>query len=591
MEITFDQLSTLLIIAVLIVGLYKEIARPIVLFGLAASALLILGVIDSRDMLSGFANEQVAVIILLLIISSIIQKAKLLELWLDKLFAKADSYGKFIRKLLPFSALISGFLNNTPIVAAFIPYVFSWGKRNGISPSKVLLPLSFAAILGGTMTLIGTSTNLIVNGLAQEYGFEGFNVFDFVWVGVPVVIIGIIYMAVFGYKILPANTDAIDSLKDSTKDYLVETKVKPGSRLIDKTVKEADLRSLNGLYLVEIVRGDRLIGPVKPTQNIREGDSLIFAGNTESIPELLNSDYGLTLPVLKDIPRQELIKMVEAVVSYNSRLVGKKVRETDFRGRFDAAIVGVQRHGERLSGKIGDMELQTGDLLVLMTGKDFDKRINRREFNVLSRVKKIDNVEPKKAWMITLGAVLAILLAVFEVMSLFKLLLIYVAVALILRWVRPGELQRSLDLNLAFIAALSLAIGIAMEKSGSAQLIANGLSSVMGNFGPVGVMIGIYLLTNLLTEFITNVAAATLALPIALSLSSAMGLPAEPFIFTVAYAASFSFLSPIGYQTNLMVYGPGGYKFSDYLKFGFPLTIICFVLTIGILAFKYDLWL
>ncbi|MFY0674344.1 MAG: SLC13 family permease [Bacteroidia bacterium] len=591
MEITFDQISTLSIILILIVGLYKETARPIVLFGLAASALLILGVIDSSDMLSGFSNEQVAVIILLLIISSIIQKAKLLELWLDKLFANADSYGKFIRKLLPFSALVSGFLNNTPIVAAFIPYVFSWGKRNGVAPSRVLLPLSFAAILGGTMTLIGTSTNLIVNGLAQEYGFVGFNVFDFVWVGIPVVIIGIVYMSTIGFKILPSNTDAIDSLKTSTKDYLVETKVKPGSRLIDKTVEEADLRSLNGLYLVEIVRGNRLIGPVKPTQNIREGDALIFAGNTDSIPDLLNSDFGLTLPVLKDIPQQELINMVEAVVSYNSRLVGKKVRETDFRGRFDAAIVGVQRHGERLSGKIGEMVLQTGDLLVLMTGKDFGKRINRREFNVLSRIKQIDNIDSKKAWMITLGAVLAILLAVFEVMSLFKLLLLYVAFALILKWVRPGELQRSLDLNLAFIAALSLAIGLAMEKSGSALLIANGLSTVMGGFGPVGVLIGIYLLTNLLTEFITNVAAATLALPIALSLSNAMGLQAEPFIFTVAYAASFSFLSPIGYQTNLMVYGPGGYKFSDYLKFGFPLTLICFVLTIVILAYKYDLWL
>ncbi|MGB0431791.1 MAG: SLC13 family permease, partial [Bacteroidia bacterium] len=363
-----------------------------------------------------------------------------------------------------------------------------------------------------------------------------------------------------------------------------------GSLLINKTVEEANLRSLNGLYLVEIVRGNRLIGPVKPSQNIRENDYLIFAGNTESIPELLSSNFGLSLPELKDITQQELINMVEAVVSYNSRLVGKKVRDTDFRGRFDAAIVGVQRHGERLSGKIGDMVLQTGDLLVLMTGKDFAKRINRKEFNVLSRVAQIDNLDTKKGWMITIGAILAIVLSVFKVLSLFKLLLIYVAISILLKWVRPREIQRGLDLNLAFIAALSLAIGVAMQKSGTAELIANAMSSIMGGFGAVGMLICIYLLTNLLTEFVTNVAAATLALPIALTLSARLGVDPEPFIFAVAFAASFSFLSPIGYQTNLMVYGPGGYKFSDYLKFGFPLTIICFVLTIGILATKFGLW-
>jgi di/tricarboxylate transporter len=363
----------------------------------------------------------------------------------------------------------------------------------------------------------------------------------------------------------------------------------PGSALINKTVEEADLRSLKGLFLVEIVRGDRLIGPVKPTQNIRENDFLIFAGNTESIPELLNSDMGLKLPVLRDISKQELINLVETVVSYNSNLAGKKVKETDFRGKFDAAIVGVHRNGEHLSGKIGDIVLLVGDLLVLMTGKDFKKRVNPKAFYVLSRVKEIPNLNRRKGWAMTIGAVLAILLSVFGFLSLFKLLLLYIAIAFLLKWVKPGEIQRSLDLNLAFIAALSLAIGLAMEKSGTALLIADSITSIMGGLGPIGILIGVYFLTNLLTEFVTNVAAATLTLPIAISLATGMGLNIEPFILCVAYAASFSFLTPIGYQTNLMVYGPGGYKFSDFFKFGLPLSIICFVLTIGILVFKYNM--
>ncbi|MBI1183221.1 SLC13 family permease [bacterium] len=584
------QLITLAVLVLLILGLFREWTKPAILFGIAGAALLLTEVIDAKDLLSGFANEQIAVIILLLIVSAVIEKARLMEHWLNQLFSKANTQSKFIRRLVPFAAFISGFLNNTPIVAAFIPYVFSWGKKNGVPPSKVLIPLSYAAIIGGTLTLIGTSTNLIVNGLAQEYGYEGFNIFEFTWVGLPIVLLGTLYMVVFSNKLLPAYGDAIDSVNRNTKEYLVETQVKPNSVLIDKTVADADLRSLKGLFLVEIIRGNRKIGPVKPTQNIREGDHLIFAGDTQSLPELLNTNLGLELPKLRDIPKQELIELVEAVVSYNSQLAGRKVRDTDFRGRYDAAIVGIHRNGEHLTGKIGDMVLENGDLLVLMAGKDFRKRLNDKAFYLISRVKEIPNIDRKKGWLITISALLVILLSAFKVLSLFKLLLLYIAISVVLKWIKPNELQRSLDLNLAFIAALSLAIGLAMEKSGTAQLIANSLNSVLGGFGAVGILVGIYLLTNVLTEFVTNVAAATLALPIAISLATTAGLPVQPYILCVAYAASFSFLSPIGYQTNLMVYGPGSYKFGDYFKFGLPLTLICFVVTIAGLSLRFNLF-
>lgn len=590
MPISLQHIGTVAILLMMILALYKEWWKPVIVFGIGATLFVFTGAITTKELLSGFANEQVAVIILLLIVSSIIEKAKLLEHGLNTVFAGANTYQKFIRRLVPFTAVISGFLNNTPVVASFIPYVFTWGKKNGISPSKVLMPLSFAAILGGTMTLIGTSTNLIVNGLVQERGFEGFELFDFTFIGLPLVVVGVLYMMVFGDRLLPNHGDPLDSFKSSTKEYLVETRVVPGSPLIDKTVAESDMRSLNGLFLVEIIRGTRIIGPVKPTQNIREGDHLIFAGDTEDIPSLMNSQLGLELPALKEIREQELIQVVEAVLSYNSMLAGKKVRETDFRGTYDAAIVAIHRNGEKLSGKIGDIVLQNGDLLVLMTGKDFQKRINRKAFYLLSAVKEIPNINPLKSWTITLSALLAIILAAFKVLSLFKLLLIYVAISLVLKWIRPGELQRSLDLNLAFIAALSLAVGKAMENSGTAALIADALSNTLGVYGPIGILVGIYVLTNVLTEFVTNVAAATLGLPIALNLATAMQLPIEPFVLCVAFAASFSFLSPIGYQTNLMVFGPGGYRFKDFIRFGAPLSVLCLLVTISLLVFKYELF-
>lgn len=589
MSVSLEHIGTVAILLTMILALYKEWWKPVIVFGIGATLFVFLGSISTKELLAGFANEQVAVIILLLIVSSIIEKAKLLEHGLNTVFAGANSYQKFIRRLVPFTAAISGFLNNTPVVASFIPYVFTWGKKNGIAPSKVLMPLSFAAILGGTMTLIGTSTNLIVNGLAQERGFEGFELFDFTFIGLPLVVVGVLYMMFVGNRLLPNHGDPLESFKNRTKEYLVETRVVKGSPLIDRTVAESDMRSLNGLFLVEIIRGKRIIGPVKPTQNIREGDHLIFAGDTEDIPGLLSSQLGLELPALKEIREQELIQVVEAVLSYNSILAGKKVRETDFRGTYDAAIVAIHRNGEKLSGKIGDIVLENGDLLVLMTGKDFRKRINPKAFYLLSEVKQIPNINTGKSWTITLSALLAIVLAAFKVLSLFKLLLIYVAVSLLLKWIRPGELQRSLDLNLAFIAALSLAVGKAMENSGTASLIAEGMASVLGHYGPVGILVGIYLLTNVLTEFVTNVAAATLGLPIALSLAYSLQLPIEPFVLCVAFAASFSFLSPIGYQTNLMVFGPGGYRFRDFIRFGAPLSLLCLVVTISLLVLKYDL--
>lgn len=586
----YQALITAAIMLIMVVSLYRNWVKPFVAFGGAVCVFLLFNVLTPQEALSGFANENVAVIILLLIASSLIRKAGIIDHGLNVVFRNTQNPRQFLAKMMAFVSVVSGFLNNTPIVAAFMPYVFTWAKRNKVSPSKLLLPLSYAAILGGMLTLIGTSTNLIVNGLAKEHGFEGFSLFDFAFIGMPLVLVGGLYLWLFGNRILPEVRDALDSFTDGSREYVVEAMVQKGSSLADRTVSDAQLRNLKGLFLVEIVRGDRQIGPVRPSQNIREGDHLIFAGDTETIPELLNSNLGLELPKLRDIPKQEHIDVVEAVIAPNSVLVGKKVKDTNFRGAFDAAIVGVHRNGERLTGKIGDLELKTGDLLVLMTGRDFKKRIDHKSFYVLSRIQEISNLDKKKAWGLTLGAATAILVSALGIISLFKALVLFITLSLVFKLVRPGEIQRNLDVNLAVIAALAISVGCAMSNSGLATLVGNSITSVAGTLGPIGLICVVYIITNVLTEFVTNVAAATITLPIAITIANDLHLDIEPFILTVAFAASASFLTPIGYQTNLMVFGPGGYKFKDYLKLGFPLTIICMTLVVTILAITYKLY-
>lgn len=590
LQIDISQWVTGLVIIAMVVALFRDLMKPVVVFGAAICVLLLFNVVDAKQALNGFSNENVAVIILLLVISSIIKKAGLIEIGLNRLFKGANTYKRFSFRMVAFVSGVSGFLNNTPIVATFIPYVFTWAKKNKIAPSKLLIPLSYAAIMGGMLTLIGTSTNLIVNGLAKEYGFRGFGIFDFAFVGLPIVIIGGAYILLLGNRWLPNLSDPLEGYDLESREFLVETHVRADSILVDKTVQAAELRNLKGLFLVEIIRGKRQIGPVKPSQNIRAHDTLIFVGDTETLPELISSNLGLELPKLRDIPSQEHIEMMEAVITPNSPLAGKKVRSTDFRGVYDAAIVGVHRNGERLQGKIGDVELQAGDLLVVMAGRDFRKRVDGKAFYLLSKIRNIDNQPKTKSWILTGGALLAILLSAIGVVSLFKGLLIFIVLSILFNFIKPQEIQRSIDLNLAVIAALSIGVGHAMTESGLAAEIAGIIQWIAGSGGTLALIITLYLVTNLLTEFITNVAAASITLPIAINVAQNMGVDIEPYVFTVAFAASASFLTPIGYQTNLMVLGPGGYKFKHYFMFGLPLSIICLLIVITILGLRYQLF-
>jgi di/tricarboxylate transporter len=590
--ITFDLIVVFIVIIFILVSLYIELIGTTFTFVIAVVTLGFFGILTPREILSGFANEQIAIILLLLILGDIIRQKAIVEILFDRVFRSARSYRGFLSRMTILIAGFSAFLNNTPLVAVMMPYVRNWCKRNDISPSKFLMPLSYAAILGGCATLIGTSTNLIVNGMVVDQKIipelKSINIFEFAYVGVPMILIGFLYLLFFGEKLLPANEDLLNGFSNNNREYLVEAEIRKDSQLIGKTVEEAGLRNLKGLFLVEIIRRSFKISSVKPNVILQQDDLLLFAGDTETIAEMVNSDLGLRLPSVGMMLKKKETEVVEIVISHNSTLINKTVKEIRFRAKFDAAVIAVHRNGERISGKIGEIVIKAGDVLLLFAGADFVSRSsNTQDFYFISKVKDFQKLEAYKTWTLLGGTVLTILLAALNIVSLFMGLVVLIMIVLAMKITNPKELYKAVDYNLAMIIALSLALGTAMIKSGAADLIADLVITVFMPLGKIGLLSGIYLITAFLAAYITNKAAVAIIFPISLTMAANLNLPPLPFVLVVSFAAAANFMTPHGYQTNLMVYGPGGYSFKDFFRVGFPLTIIYMIVTVTILILKY----
>ena len=590
--ITFDIIIVFIVLLFILISLYKEILGATFTFVVAVVTLGFFGILTPKEILSGFANEQIFVIILLLLIGDIIKRTGILEVIFDRLFQKANTMKGFMGRMMLLISTFSAFLNNTPLVAIMMPYVNGWSERNNISPSKLLMPLSFAAILGGCATLIGTSTNLIVSSMTADQTIiedvHQLNIFDFSIVGVPMIIIGLLFLYFYSNKLLPARKDAMSDFSSNSREYLVEAQVRKNSPLIGKTIEEAELRNLKGLFLVEILRQNYRIKAVSPDVMLQQDDILIFAGDTRTIAEMVNSKSGLTLPSVGMMYKKKKAEVVEIVISQNSSLINKTVKEVRFRAKYDAAVIAVHRNGEKISGKIGEIELKPGDVLLLYTGEDFVSRTaHTHDFYFISKVRDFRKVEGYKVAVIFGGLITAIILSAFHIVSLFMGLLVIILAAFILKIANPKDLPKAIDYDLALIIVLSLALGIAMQKSGAAELIADLVISVFMPFGKVGLLFGIYLITAFLGAYIGNKAAVALVFPISLTMAANLDLPAMPFILVVSFAAAANFMTPVGYQTNLMVYGPGGYSFKDFFRLGFPLTIIYMFVTIAILRIMY----
>jgi di/tricarboxylate transporter len=448
----------------------------------------------------------------------------------------------------------------------------------------LLIPLSYFAIFGGTCTLIGTSTNLVVDGLMQQHGLRGIGLFEIGAVGIPYALVGYVYILTIGKNLLPDRKELLEQLEETRRDYLLEMLVRPECRLIGLTVQEAGLRSLPALFLIEIERGSELFGPVAPDEVVLAGDRLVFTGVVSSIIELekipgLVPAVDPTYDVATSAARGR--RMCEAVVSVSSPLVGRSIRDADFRATYGAAVVAVHRGGSRVEKKVGDIKLRPGDTLLLQTGSHFVRaHRNNPAFYLVSAISDWRPLRRDRAWIASLIFLALIVLMSVQFVSTAVISIVAAVSMVAMGCISSGDARRSIEWQVLITIASAFAIGSALENTGVATAFAEVLLGYTTVWGPLAALATVYFLVSLFTELITNNAAAVLMFPICLEIARVGNLDSRPFMMTLVLAASASFLTPIGYQTNMMIYGPGGYRFSDFLKVGAPLKLLFFGVTL-----------
>ena len=589
MDLSFSQAYVGVVVIFLILSLYREWFNPALTFFIAVVALLVGRIITPAEVLQGLSNQQIIIIFLLVLVTAGIRMIFGSEAF-SRLFNPGLSPKAFLLRMMVTVSSLSSVLNNTPIVAFMIPYVKDWARKTGNPASKFLIPLSFATILGGMITVIGTSTNLVLNGLVQQYDLPLLGFRDFFYLGVTVSITGGLYLYFIGYRLLPSNLNEIDALRENLKEYIIETEISTGSALVGKSVKEAGLRNLQDVFLVEIIRDDKVISPVSPDEVLQEGDALFFSGNTQSIYQLIKEDNGLSVPEDGNPEPDEHFNFVEAVIPANSELIGVRIRDSDFRKKFHASIIAIHRNGKRVPGKVGEMDLAGGDFLLLLAGDHRENGTNHeKDLFFLSVPKKVKTEKSKNLKVVGVLSVVLLVVGVLGYLPLFHVTLIIMSALVFCGVLSLTEIRRELDLSLLLILVCSLAVGVALEKSGTADTIASVLVNAVKVAGPVAVLASLFLVTTLLTALITNAAAVSIVFPVAMSVAEQLDLSYTPFFVAIAFAASGDFMTPIGYQTNLMVYGPGGYTFRDFFKVGSPLTLMYTILCIVFISYFYNL--
>ncbi len=572
------------VVVLILVALAKNLAPTDWLFVGGSAFLAACGVITPTEALSGFSNPGMLTVAALFVVSAGLRDTGILDFVGQRILGGARRWGTALWRLTGLTLPLSAFLNNTPIVAMMMPIVIDWCRRNSISPSRLLIPLSFLTIFGGTCTLIGTSTNLVVNGLMLENKIPGMHLFEIAWVGVPYALIGIAYLFLFGPRLLPDRRELLDQLGESRREYITEMRIESGCALGGKTVEDSSLRGLQGLFLIEIDRNGETIAPVRPDHILQHGDRLVFAGIVSSMVELeripgLSPIADPNYEVQPNLQRGR--RLWEAVVSETSPLVGKTLREADFRATYGAAVLAVHRGGHRMRQKLGDIRIRPGDTMLLLAARHFRRAFrNDPAFYLISDVREWRPLRTDRAW---LAVAIFVALVVTMTCGLLPIEIgaILAAIAMVgARCISSSDARRSIDWQVLLTIAAAFGIGTALQKSGAAAAITSAMFAGIQGWGPHVALAIVFLLGTLVTALITNNAAAVLIFPFCLEIAAEYKCDSRPFIMALVLAASASFLTPIGYQTNMMVYGPGGYKFTDFLKIGIPLTILLWIVAV-----------
>ena len=570
---------TITLLIIMTVLLIKEVAdMSMVIFGTLV-VFLIIGIVSPSEAFSGFSNQGTLTIGFLYVMAYAIQSTGILNRIGSQLLGKPEEphYKRLLRLLYPI-ATASTVTNNTPIVAMMIPMVKRWCQRHQVAPSKILLMVSYATILGGMCTLIGTSTNLVVHGMLLSNGFPGFSFFGLGYVGLPLMIVGVLLCALILYRFLPDRKEAIITLGESTREFVVAMKVSTDYPHINQSVEDAGLRHLNGLFLFQIERDGSVLAPVTPDEKIQLRDRLFFTGVPGTIVDL-QKEPGLEVirDVEFDIKNYDSNKYqtFEVVISSSSPLVGQKVRESNFRGEYDAVILGIHRNGHRINKKIGDIILQEGDTLLILAPKTFHTHwYHSNDFLLVSNSEQLPSREKGHTNIIFGVFFLMIIAVVSGLMPMIVAATAAVMVLLVTKSVSAQEAVRAINWKVLIIVAASLGIGKAVQNAGLAQVIAQVLHEIVGQEGPFLLIAVVMLTTMIYSMMVTNIAAAAILFPVALVLSGGSEHLLMPLAYAVTIGATASFMSPISYQTNLMVYGPGGYRYSDYVRVGLPVSLL-----------------
>lgn len=599
---TTQGIIVLVIIAIMIGALVKEAMRPGLILFSAIIFLMIFGSINANEALAGFSNKGMMTVAILFVVSEGVRQSgainKLATAFLPK--RRGNTRSLFFRLMFPIS-FMSAFLNNTPIVIIFAPIVKKWAENLNLSAQKFLIPLSYATILGGICTLIGTSTNLVVHGLMLENGFKGFSMFELGYIGIPLAFTGYIYMSYIGVHLLPGEKNFIRRPLSDQKDYYYELIVPFESSLVGQVLKNGRTKELKGFDIIQIERNGNKIEGKTSGLSIEGNDHLLVAGKSNGLDLIKDLPFvrlkGMDL--LKDEIKTADLKQYEAVLAPRFPGIGKTITEFNFYDHYQAVIVAVHRNGERITSNLSSLKLKEGDNLVLLTTDRFIK--NWGDSKIFYLTTYIGDHDPSigkaKKWMalsililMIAGASATDYLPKFENVKADMFFFSAVA-AMLMVWLKIVPHQKytkAISWDLLITIACSFGISKALQNSGAADGIAHAAISFAKNWGPIGVLACIYLLTNIFTEVITNNAAAAISFPIAMAAAQQMGVDPKPFFVAICVAASASFSTPIGYQTNLIVQGIGNYRFKDFVKVGLPLNLIIFLVSMLIIPFFWN---
>jgi di/tricarboxylate transporter len=583
----------LAVLVVLVAALAWDRFSPsvVMLFGLAA--VYVGGVIDEQQAFSGFSNAAPITVAALYVLAGASERTGALQSLTERAFGRGTRHERrqLARMLFP-TAAASGFIANTPLVGMLAPRADAWARRVGHSPSRYLMPISYAAVFGGVITVIGTSTNLTVSGLLTEDGQKPLGLFEITLVGLPIAIVGVTLVVLLAPRLLPPRVAPSEDLAASSREFIVEMEVFPGSPLAGRTVADAGLRNLQGVYLVEIERDGRAIAPVAPEEALAGGDRLVFAGNAGRVVDLQ------AMTGLRPAAEQHFAaagdamgrRFYEAVLGDGSPLEGTTLKDIDFRSRYGAAVFAIHRAGERLLGKLGEVRLRGGDVMLLVAEQGFDRRWrDANDFLVVSPLGGAVPLRREKARIVELATLTLVLVAGLGLLDVTKTALVVALALVALRVIRPDEARRSIDMNIIVLIAASFGIGAAVSQSGLALEIADLFLRVFERFGDVGILAGILIATMIATELLSNNAAAVLMFPIAMATAERADLEPRSLAIAILTGASLSFLTPVGYQTNTMVFSMGGYKFRDFTRLGFPLTIASAIMAILLIPLVFGL--